>query len=332
MVTAKSSHDTQPLAIDRDDILQAARRVHGQASRTAVFRSRSFDAVAGVTTWFKCEQFQRTGSFKFRGAYNKLATLSPGERKQGVVAFSSGNHGQAVALSAKLFGAPAVICMPSDAPSIKIEATRGYGAEVVLYDRLVEDREALARRLAEERGLTLVPPFDDPAIMAGQGTAAREFLQETPELDVIVAPVGGGGLIAGTAVAAKAIRPDITIVGVEPTNGDDARQSLARGERVSIPPPETVADGVRTTRVGALTFEVMRRHVETVLTVSDEEIVACVRFLAFRRKLLVEPTGAVAAAAVLAGKLQPYGKRVGVILSGGNVGPDQLVTLLSATS
>lgn len=331
MVTTESSHDTAPLAINRDDILQAARRVHGQASRTAVFRSRSFDSVAGVMTWFKCEQFQRTGSFKFRGAYNKLATLSASERKQGVVAFSSGNHGQAVALSAKLFGVPAVVCMPSDAPSIKIEATRGYGAEVVLYDRLTEDREALASRLAAERRLTLVPPFDDPAIMAGQGTAAREFLQDTPDLDVIVAPVGGGGLIAGTAIAAKAIRPEITIVGVEPERGDDARQSLSRGERVTIPPPDTIADGVRTTRVGELTFEVMRHHVAAILTVSEAEIVACVRFLAFRRKLLVEPTGAVAAAAVLAGKLQPYGRKVGVILSGGNLGPDAIVSLLGTT-
>lgn len=329
MVSARSSRDTAPLAITREDILQAARRVHGQASRTAVFRSRSFNTIAGVTSWFKCEQFQRTGSFKFRGAYNKLATLSADERRPGVIAFSSGNHGQAVALSAKLFGVPAVVCMPSDAPSIKIEATRGYGAEVVLYDRLTDDREALARRLAGERGLALVPPFDDPAIMAGQGTAAREFLQDIPELDVIVTPVGGGGLIAGTAIAAKAIRPEITIVGVEPESGDDARQSLARGERVTIPPPNTIADGVRTTRIGELTFDVMRHHVAAILTVSEEEIVAAVRFLAFRRKLLVEPTGAVAAAAVLAGKLRPYGQRVGIILSGGNIEPSAIATLLS---
>jgi threonine dehydratase len=324
-----TSSEETALAITYADIEAAAARLEGQAHRTPVMTSRSFNADAGVATWFKCEQFQRAGAFKFRGAYNKIASLPAAERERGVIAFSSGNHAQAVSLVARLFGVPAVICMPTDAPEVKVEATRGYGAEIVRYDRQTEDREALARRLADERGLILVPPYNDPAIIAGQGTAARELLQEVPDLDVIVAPVGGGGLIAGTSVAALAMRPGITVIGAETEAANHAWLSLRQSERVRIPPPDTLADGMRTAMLGELTWPIIQRNVAEVVLVSEEETRAAMRYLLLRLKLVVEPTAAVAAAAVLSGKLARFGSRVGVILSGGNVEPAVLRVVLA---
>jgi threonine dehydratase len=324
-----TSSEKTTLAITYEDIEAAAARLEGQAHHTPVMTSRSFNVDAGVDTWFKCEQYQRAGAFKFRGAYNKIASLPVPERERGVIAFSSGNHAQAVSLVARLFGVPAVICMPTDAPKVKVEATRGYGAEIVRYDRQTEDREALALGLAEERGLTLVPPYNDPAIIAGQGTVARELLQEVPDLDVIVAPVGGGGLIAGTSVAALAMRPGITMIGAETEAANHAWLSLQRGERVRIPPPDTIADGMRTAMLGELTWPVIQRNVSEVVLVSEEETRAAMRYLLLRQKLVIEPTGAVAAAAALSGKLARFGSRVGVILSGGNVEPAVLRAVLA---
>jgi threonine dehydratase len=324
-----TSGEETALAVTYMDIEAAAARLEGQAHRTPVMTSRSFDSDAGVATWFKCEQFQRGGAFKFRGAYNKIASLSAAERERGVIAFSSGNHAQAVSLVARLFGVPAVICMPTDAPEVKVEATRGYGAEIVRYDRQTEDREALAQRLAEERGLILVPPYNDPAIIAGQGTAARELAQEVPELEVIVAPVGGGGLIAGVSVAALAMNPSVTVIGAETEAASHAWLSLRKGERVRISPPDTIADGIRTAMLGELTWPILQRNVAEVVLVSEEETRAAMRYLLLRLKLVVEPTGAVAAAAALSGKLTRFGSRVGVILSGGNVEPAVLRTVLA---
>lgn len=318
----------QPLPISYADVEAAAERLRGQAHRTPVVTSRSLDAEAGIASYFKCEQFQRGGAFKFRGAYNKIATLPPQERARGVIAFSSGNHAQAVALVARIFAVPAVICMPSDASAVKVAGTRGYGAEVVFYDRMKDDREALARRLAEERGLTLIPPYNDPAIMAGAGTAARELLEEVSDLDLIAAPVGGGGLISGTSVAAHALRPSITVIGVETEAANHAYLSLKSDQRIQIAPPDTIADGIRTAQLGALTWPVVRANVAAVVLVSEEEVKAAMRFLLQRLKLVVEPTGAVVAAAALSGKLARYGSRAGLILSGGNVAPDVLASVL----
>jgi len=324
--------DHTPLAITPADVAAAAERLRGKAHRTPIHHGDSFDAAAGMATWFKCEQFQRGGAFKFRGAYNKMATLSPEVRARGVIAFSSGNHAQAVALCARLFGVPAVICMPTDAPSVKVAATRGYGAEVVSYDRLTQDREALARQLAEERGLTLVPPYNDPAIIAGAGTVALELLEDTAAqgitLDVVAAPTGGGGLISGSSVAAHGLRPDIHVVGVETEAANHAYLSKVRDERVAIPPPDTIADGIRTAQLGTLTWPIIRGTVDEVVLVSDDEVRETMRFLLLRLKLVVEPTGAVAAAAALTGKLRRYGLRAGVVLSGGNVAPEMLCDVL----
>jgi threo-3-hydroxy-L-aspartate ammonia-lyase len=327
---ATGSAEDQP-SVTIADVRAAAERLRGQAHRTPVHHSRAFDAVAGGETYFKCEQFQRGGAFKFRGAYNMIASLPGEQRARGVIAFSSGNHAQAVALSARIFRVPAVICMPTDAPDVKVEATRGYGAEIVRYDRLTEDREAIARRLADERGLTLVPPYNDPRIIAGQGTSALELLEDTPELDVIAAPVGGGGLISGTAIVARALRPGMRVVGVETETGNHAYLSKLRGERVTIPPPDTIADGIRTAALGTLTWPIVREQVDEVVLVSEEEVRAAMRFLLLRLKLVVEPTGAVPAAAALSGKLARFGSRAGVILSGGNVAPDVLAAVLTAS-
>jgi threonine dehydratase len=313
-----------------DDVRAAAARLRGVAHRTPVVTSRTLDALAGRRVLLKCENLQRGGAFKFRGAYNTIAQLSEAARKRGVVAFSSGNHAQGVALAAQLLGAPAVICMPSDAPAVKVAATRGYGAEVVSYDRLRDDREAVARAVGEERGLTLVPPYDHPHIMAGAGTAALELLEEAPDLDALLVPIGGGGLIAGTAVAAHALRPELQILGVEPADADDTARSLAAGARVRIPPPATIADGLRITMPGALTFPVVQRHVAAVLTVTDDEIRAAIRFALLRLKLVVEPSGAATLAAALSGRLPAGLQRVGVILSGGNIDPELLVSLFPA--
>lgn len=332
-MTAHAHEDDQDngLAINFHDVLRAADRLRGQAHRTPVMTARSLDAAAGMRVWLKCETFQRAGAFKFRGAYNKIASLDPAERDRGVIAFSSGNHAQAVALCARIFGIPAVICMPTDAPAVKVEATAEYGAQIVLYDRMTQDREALARSLAEERGLTLVPPYNDPAIIAGQGTAALELLEEVTDLDVIAAPVGGGGLISGTSVAARGVRPSIAVVGVETEAANHAYLSLKQGERVTIPPPETIADGIRTAALGTLTWPVVQRNVDEVVLVSEEEVKAAMRYLLLRLKLVVEPTGAVTAAAALSGKLRRYGSRAGLIVSGGNVAPDVLCDVLGQT-
>jgi threonine dehydratase len=312
------------------DVQAAAARLEGIAHRTPVHHSNTFDELAGAEFWFKCEQFQRGGAFKFRGAYTKIAAIPEPQRAQGVVAFSSGNHAQAAALCARLFGIPAVICMPTDAPGVKVAATRGYGAEIVPYDRFTEDREALGRRLAEERGLTLVPPYDDYSILTGAGTAAFELLQQVDELDAVVTPVGGGGLLSGTCLAVHGLNPRARLIGVETETANDGYLSLQRGERVTIPPPDTIADGIRTTALGRLSFPIIREHAEAIVLVSDDEVRAAMRFLLFRLKLLVEPTGAVAAAAALTGKLRPYGRKIGVILSGGNVAPESLAQIAGA--
>ncbi len=301
------------------EVLSAARRLVGIAHRTPVVTSRTLDARTGATAFLKCENLQRMGAFKFRGAYNRIAQISPEARAAGVVAFSSGNHAQGVALAARLLGIPATIVMPADAPAAKVAATREYGAEVIFYDRNTMDRGSLAADLAAERGATLVPPFDDPAIVAGQGTVALELLEDVPDLDVLLVCTGGGGLLAGCAIAATALRPGIAIYGVEPEAGDDFAQSFARGERVEIPVPETIADGQRTTAPGALTFPIVRRLCAGILTVSDDELRDAMRFAFERLKLVVEPSGGSALAALLAGRLDVAGARVGVILSGGNV-------------
>lgn len=306
------------------DVCTAAARLNGVANRTPVMTSRTFNAMTGRQVFFKCENFQRGGAFKFRGAYNRLVQLSDAEKKRGVVAFSSGNHAQGVALAAKLLNLPATIVMPNDAPPVKLAATRGYGAEVIVYDRLTGNREAIARQLADERGMTLVPPFNDPHIIAGQGTAALELLEEIPELDALVTPVGGGGLISGCAIAAKGMRPSIQVIGVEALGADDAKQSLARGEIVHIAPPTTIADGIRTQAIGTLTFAIMRELVSDIVLVSDEEIIAALRFVIPRMKIIVEPTGAVPIAAVMQNRIPANLKRVGVIVSGGNISGELL--------
>src|SRR5216684_742041 len=280
-------------AIGLSDVRQAAERLRGVANRTPVVTSRTVDAIVGGQVFFKCENLQRGGAFKFRGAYNRLVALSTEERARGVVAFSSGNHAQGVALAARELGIHATVVMPTDAPELKLAATRDYGAQVVTYDRLTEDREAIARRLADERGLTVVPPYDHPLIMAGQGTAALELIEDVGSLDWLLLPVGGGGLLSGCVVAATGLLPAIKVVGVETETSNDWVLSLAAGHPVRIPPPETIADGMRTQQPGALTFPIVQRMAHGVETVSDDEVKAAVRFLLLRLKLLVEPTGAV---------------------------------------
>jgi len=290
-----------------------------------VITSQSWDDASGFSVFFKCENLQRAGSFKIRGALNKLLTLTADERRRGVVAFSSGNHAQGVALAARMVGTTAVVCMPNDAPLLKTQATRGYGAEIVTYDRHTEDREVIARRIAAETGRVLVPPFDDYAIMAGQGTAALELLQDVPSLDALVAPVGGGGLMAGCSTVARTLFPGMQIIGVEPDTANDTWLSLQKGERVTIAPPPTIADGVRLTRPGELTFPILQQTLSDIALVTDDEIRAALRYLVLRARVVVEPTGAVAAAAVLTAKLPiERGARVGVILSGGNIDPPLL--------
>jgi threonine dehydratase len=317
------------LPISIADVEAAARRLSGVALRTPVLRSDVADALTGAQLFFKCENLQRIGAFKFRGAYNALSQFDPAARRHGVITFSSGNHAQAVALSARLLQMPALIVMPADAPSIKIEATRSHGAEIVLYNRYTEDREALGRKLATERQMTLIPPYDHPDVMAGQGTAALELFEAVGPLDVLLVCVGGGGLISGCAVAAAARAPGCRVIGVEPQAGDDVRQSLARGERVRIDVPQTLADGAQTQSPGELTFEVIRALVAEVATVDDAALVRTMRWMAAQLKLVVEPTGCLAAAAALESRGDLAGKRVGVILSGGNIDPNRYAALLS---
>ncbi len=318
--------------ITLDDVRAAAGRLRDRIHRTPVVTCRSFDEASGFSVFFKCENLQRAGSFKIRGALNKLLTLSDGERARGVVAFSSGNHAQGVALAARMVGTSAVIAMPTDAPRLKLAATRGYGADVVLYDRQTEDREAIARRLVAETGRVLVPPYDDPAIIAGQGTTALELFEDVPVLDALLTPVGGGGLMAGSSTVAKAMDSAVRLFGVEAESANDTWLSLQKGERVTIAPPPTIADGIRNLSPGELTFPILQKNLEGILLVADAEIVETVKFLLLRAKLLVEPTGAVGAAAVLAGRLPlPKGSRVGVVLSGGNVDPGALADILKAS-
>ena len=314
--------------ISIDDVRAAAAVLDGVAHRTPVLTSRMLDEATGAEVVCKAECFQRGGAFKFRGAYSMISRLPDEQRSRGVVAYSSGNHAQAVAIASGIAGVQATILMPADAPPAKLEATRGYGAEVVTYDRYTEDRERLGAALAEERGAALVPPYEHPLIMAGQGTVAGELLEERPELDVLLVPVGGGGLIAGCATAAKALRPGITVIGVEPVAGDDTRRSLATGERVRIDVPRTIADGQQAETPGKLTFEVNRRLVDGVELVSDADILEAMRFAFDRMKVVLEPSGASALAALLARRVRLPGRRVGVVLSGGNVGAARFASLM----
>jgi threonine dehydratase len=315
-------------------IKEARTRIRASVHRTPVMTSRAFDeaATASASTerrvFFKCENLQRAGAFKMRGATNKILSLSLEERKRGVVAFSSGNHAQAVALAAREAGTRAVVVMPSDAPQFKIAGTRGYGAEVILFDRQREDRESITRDIAKRERLVMVPPYDDYLVMAGQGTCALELLEDVPDLDCIVTPCSGGGLFAGASTAALGLSPAIRCFAVEPELANDTRQSFLKGERVEIPPPPTIADGLRVQTPGALTFPVLQKTAEDVLTVSDEELTATLRFLLFRMKLLVEPSGAAGAAAILFQKIPKDLKRIGVVLSGGNIDPEALARLL----
>jgi threonine dehydratase len=312
-----------------EKIKEAAARIDGHIHHTPVITSRSFNERVGRKVFFKCENLQRAGAFKIRGATNKILSLSDEEKRRGVAAFSSGNHAQAVALASREAGIPAVIAMPDDAPKAKVAATRAYGAEIIFYDRLKQDREQVAIEIAERDGRVMVPPYDDYTILAGQGTCGLELLKEVPDLDCLLAPCSGGGLFAAVSTAAKAINPGIRCFPVEPDTADDTRQSFLKGERVTIPPPPTIADGLRVQSPGTLTFPILQQTAEDVLTVSDEEIMETIKFLLFRAKLLVEPSGAAAAAAVFAGKLPTDARRVGVVLSGGNIDAELLSQILS---
>ncbi len=303
------------------DVMGAAERLRGVAHRTPVATSRTLDARTGATAFLKCENLQRMGAFKFRGAYNRLVQLNAAERRGGVVAFSSGNHAQGVALSANLLGIAATIIMPSDAPPAKLAATRGYGAEVIVYERASMNRAQIAQAIADERGATIVPPYDDARIIAGQGTTALELIEDVGSLDMLLVCLGGGGLLAGCALAASALAPGIAIYGVEPATGDDWLQSWHRGEIVTIPLPQTIADGQQTQAPGELTWPIVRSFCAGIVTVTDDEIRAAMRFAFERLKLVVEPSGACALAALLTGKIDACGKRVGVTISGGNVDP-----------
>ena len=315
-----------------DDVRSAAAALDRVAHRTPVLSSRTLDAATGATVFCKAECYQRGGAFKFRGAYSMISRVPSHERARGVAAYSSGNHAQAVAIAAAMLDVPAVILMPEDAPAAKLDATRGYGAEVVTYDRYSQDRDQLGRELAESRGLTLVPPYEHPLVMSGQGTAALELLEQAPGLDALLVPVGGGGLMAGCATAAKALVPDIEMIGVEPEQGDDTRRSLAAGERVRIPVPHTIADGQQVETPGELTFEVNRRLADSVELVSDGEIIGAMLFAFDRMKVVLEPSGACALAALLCGRVHRPGRRVGVVLSGGNVGAARFAELTAAAA
>ena len=301
------------------DVEAAAQRLEGYANRTPVNTSRTLNERLGAEVFFKCENFQRMGAFKFRGAFNALSKFTPEQRKGGVVAFSSGNHAQGIALSARLLGMPATIVMPQDAPALKVAATKGYGASVVMYDRYKEDREAIGRDLAEKHGMTLIPPYDHPDVMAGQGTAAKELFEEVGPLDVLLAPLGGGGLLSGTALSTRALAPQCQLYGVEPEAGNDGQQSFRSGKIVHIDTPKTIADGAQTQHLGNYTFPIIQRDVNDILTASDAQLVEAMRFFAERMKMIVEPTGALGLAAALQIKDQLKGKRVGIIISGGNV-------------
>jgi threonine dehydratase len=312
-----------------EDVVAASERIAGVAHRTPVLTSSTANAELGAEVFFKCENFQRMGAFKFRGGYNALAKFTPAQRKAGVVAFSSGNHAQAIALSAKLLDMPATIVMPHDAPAAKVAATRGYGAQVVIYDRYKEDREQIGRDLAARHGLTLIPPYDHADVIAGQGTAAKELFEEVGRLDYVFAPLGGGGLLSGTALATRALSPSAKLFGVEPEAGNDGQQSFRSGSIVHIDTPKTIADGAQTQHLGNLTFPIIQRDVNDILTATDDELRAAMRFFAERMKMVVEPTGGLGFAAARAMKDQLQGKRVGIIISGGNVDIARYAELLA---
>jgi len=312
-----------------DDVAAAAHRLKGMAHRTPVLRSSTADEQLGAQLFFKCENLQRTGAFKFRGAFNTLAQFTDELRELGVLAFSAGNHAQAIALSARLLDMPAAIVMPEDAPASKMAATRDYGAQVVTYNRYTEDREAISRRLALERGMTLVPPFDHPHVIAGQGTAAKELFEEVPDLDYLFVCVGGGGLLAGSLLAAEALAPQCRVVGVEPAAGNDGQQSVKAGHVVQIPTPHTIADGAQTQALGQLTFPIIQRLADDMVTATDEQLVESLRFFAERMKIVVEPTGALAFAGAQHGNVDIHGARVGILISGGNVDLSRLARFLA---
>jgi threonine dehydratase len=312
------------------DIEQAAERIRGAAHRTPVLTSSTADRLAAAQLFFKCENFQRMGAFKFRGAFNAIAKFSDAQRQAGVLTYSSGNHAQAIALSASLAGIRSAIIMPLDAPQLKVQATREYGGEVITYDRYKENREEIGQRLSQERGMTLIPPYDHPDVICGQGTAAKELFEDAGQLDVLLVPLGGGGLLAGCALAAAHLSPSCKVIGVEPEAGNDGQQSLRRGEIVHIAVPNTIADGAMVTHVGKHNFEVIRRHVDDIVTVSDAQLAATMKFFAERMKIVVEPTGCLAAAAALHGAYPVAGKKVGILISGGNVDLARFAQLVGA--
>ncbi|WP_189935093.1 pyridoxal-phosphate dependent enzyme [Streptomyces sulfonofaciens] len=320
---------TDTAQVTLEDIREAAARIEGVAHRTPVLRSRTLDALVGAEVFLKCENFQRIGAFKFRGAYNAAARLSPQARAAGIAAYSSGNHAQAIALAARELGTSAVILMPEDTPRSKKDATAGYGAEIVTYDRYTGDRVAIGEALAAERGLALIPPYEHPDVIAGQGTAALELIDEVGALDALVAPVGGGGLMAGSATAVKGLVPGARLIGVEPEAGNDTQRSLAAGSRVAVPVPRTIADGLAANIPGELTFSINQRLVDEIATVGDDEIRAAMRLVFERLKIVVEPSGAAALAALVTGRISPVPPRVGVIVSGGNISAQRFAELLA---
>jgi threonine dehydratase len=320
---------TDTTVVSLQDIRDAQTRIAGAVHHTPVIRSRTLDALVGAEVYLKAENLQRIGAFKFRGAYNAIAKLSPGQLARGIAAYSSGNHAQAVALAAHELGSTAVIVMPADTPAAKLDAVAGYGAEIVTYDRYTDNREEIGQRIATERGLALIPPYEHPDVIAGQGTAALELIEEIPELGTLLVPVGGGGLIAGSAIAAKGLNPAITVIGVEPAEGDDTKRSLQAGERIRIPVPRTIADGQAAPIPGELTFSINRRLVDDIVLVTDDEIRDALRFAVDRLKLVMEPSGASGLAALLAGRLTGGPAKIGVIISGGNVGAARLAELLA---
>jgi len=315
-----------------EDVTAAYERIGQYVHRTPVMRSRTLDMELGAEVFFKCENLQRTGSFKFRGALNALSKLDARQQRAGVVTFSSGNHAQAIALSANLLGIPATIVMPHDAPASKVAATKYYGGNIVNYDRYKENREQIARTLAEERGLTLIPPYDNPDVIAGQGTAAKEFFEDAGPLDYLFVSLGGGGLLAGSALSIRAFAPRCRLFGVEPEAGDDGQQSFRSGAIVHIETPRTIADGAQTQHLGEYTFPIIRRDVDDILTATDEQLVDCMRFFAERMKLVVEPTGCLGLAGTRVMKSRIQGKRIGVIISGGNIDPVNFSTLMGKGS
>ena len=313
-----------------DDVVAAARRIEGHVHRTPVLTSRTVDGELGATVFFKCENFQRMGAFKFRGALNALSCFDVTQRKAGVVTFSSGNHAQAIALSARLLDMPATIVMPHDAPAAKVAATKAYGGDVIIYDRYKEDREAIGRRLAEERGMTLIPPYDHPHVIAGQGTAAKELFEDVGRLDALFVCLGGGGLLSGSALATRALSPKTKLYGVEPEAGNDGQRSLRSGSIVHIDTPKTIADGAQTQHLGNYTFEIIKRDVDDILTAGDAELIDCMGFFASRMKIVVEPTGCLGFAAARRLRNQFKGQRLGIIVSGGNVDMARFCALVAS--